>query len=77
MTGFDKKTLTLTHSAPESVLFRLEVDITGSGHWHTYRTFSVAAGQTKTIEFPRPFQAYWARVTGDRETSATAWFVYQ
>ena len=77
MTGYDRKTLTLAHNASEPVKMRIEVDITGNGDWKTYRTFDVPKHKDFTHKFPESFQAYWVRVTADRDCAATALFVYE
>lgn len=77
MTGYDRKTLTLSHRAGETVKVRVEVDLSGTGRWVEYRTFDVPAGRTVNHEFPAGFQAYWLRVTADRATTATARLVYE
>jgi hypothetical protein len=77
MTGYDRKTLTLSHHASEPVMIRVEVDLSGTGHWVEYRNFTVPAGGKVTHNFPAGFQAYWLRVTADHATTATAQLVYQ
>jgi hypothetical protein len=76
MTGYDHKTLTLSHQASQPARFRVEVDLTGSGKWVPYTTIDVPAGQTVTHRFPEGYQAYWLRVVSNLSTTATAWLVY-
>jgi hypothetical protein len=73
MTGYDKKSLTLTTSIPANIT--AEIDITGNGDWAAYQTFEVK-DQTK-YTFPDAFSAYWIRFTSDKECTATATLVYQ
>ena len=77
MTGYDKKTLTLSHTASAAVTFRIEVDFTGTGQWTPYQKMTVAPGQAAQHEFPAAFSAYWVRLASDRDTTATATFVYE
>ena len=77
MTGYDRKTLTLTNSPGEPVRIRVEIDITGSGTWRTYRELAVQAGETVTHEFPAGFEAYWLRTTADRDGTFSAQLVYE
>lgn len=77
MTGYDAKRLTLWHAHPQTVAMRVEVDITGDGHWVTYRSFAVAPGTATHHTFPAAFGAYWFRVTADTDCTATAWLVYE
>lgn len=73
--GYDQRHLTL--SADTLVAMRVEVDLTGEGHWVTYRTFSVAPGKSVTHVFPDAFQARWLRVTADKDCLATATLQYK
>lgn len=77
MTGFDVKTLTLSHDASRSVKFKVECDITGTGVWMTYRTFDAPAGQTLRHTFPAAFAAYWLRCSASEECRATAQLAYE
>ena len=74
MTGYDKKTLTLSSNFKSNIT--VEIDITGVGDWQTWRTFDVSETAT-TYEFPSDFQAYWLRVTSDKDITATAQLVYE
>ena len=76
MTGFDKKTMTLSHDGKSDVAFTVEVDFDHRG-WHCYQTFRVPAGQTVTHEFPAGFSAHWLRVSVDQSCSATAQLSYE
>jgi hypothetical protein len=57
MTGFDKKSLTL--SADKAVKVRVEVDLTGTGLWRTWQTLDVTPGKATEYRFPDAFSAYW------------------
>lgn len=76
LTGYDRKNLTLSHTAATTVNVRVEVDLSGSGHWVTYATFAVPAGKSFGHAFPAAYQAYWLRVSADTATTATAWLTY-
>jgi hypothetical protein len=76
MTGFDNKTLHLAAEADEETTFALEVDFLGDGSWKTYGRFPVAPGGYVHHEFPAGYSAHWARVTADRDCTATAYFTY-
>jgi hypothetical protein len=73
MTGYDKKSLTLTSSNPTKITF--EIDITGHGDWMTYRP--VAVSSPFSHQFPASVQAYWLRVTSSKNTVATAQLSYE
>jgi hypothetical protein len=77
MTGFDRKSLSLSHRGPDPVEMRMEIDLAGTGLWKECRRFRVEPGQTVDYEFPRAFQAYWVRFAMDRDAVATAQFRYE
>ncbi|MFA6564901.1 MAG: hypothetical protein WCV00_23550 [Verrucomicrobiia bacterium] len=76
MTGYDQKSLTLSHDAAEKVSMRVEVDISGTGQWVSYRAFDVPAGKEVNHTFPAEFAAYWVRLIANRDVKATASFTY-
>jgi len=76
MTGFDKKCLHLSHDAKHPVAFAIEVDFMGTGEWKTYAVLEVGANGYTHHEFPEAFGAHWARITADRDCTATAQFLY-
>ena len=77
MTGYDKKTLTLSHTANESVAITVEVDVSGTGDWQPYQTFDVPAGKSVEHRFPAAFGAYWVRLVANHDCTATGQLVYQ
>ena len=77
MTGYDRKKLTLSHRSGRAVRMRVEVDLTGNGHWVEYAALEVPPGLAVPHVFPDGFQAYWIRVSADSATTATAWMVYE
>ena len=77
MTGFDRRTFTLSHDAKMPVVFKLECDITGTGLWLTFREFNVPAGEVVTAEFPDAFAAYWLRATAGTDCRATCQLKYE
>jgi len=76
-TAYDRKTLTLSHASARTVEMTVEVDLTGTGHWVSYRRFTVPPGRAVEHVFPEGYQAYWLRVISDTDTTATAWLVYE
>ena len=77
LTGYDRKTISLSHTSPTAVRMRVEVDLSGTGRWVTYQTIEVPAGKTVDHAFPAGYQAYWLRVTAESPTTATAWLTYE
>jgi len=77
LTGYDRKTLTLSHTSATPVRIRVEVDLTGTGQWVNYRSFDVPAGQSLEHVFPAAYQGYWLRVVAESAATATAWLEYK
>lgn len=76
MTGYDKKTLTLTADRDVKVTLWLSV----SHHLKEkvkYKEFSLKAGQETTYVFHDGFSAHWAQLSADRNCIATAQFTYE
>lgn len=76
MWGYDKRTLTLSHTAKQAVAFRIELDLTGTGLWVTYQKREVAPGDKVALEFEPEVQARWLRVSADQDCTATAQLSY-
>lgn len=76
MTGYDKKTLTLSSDKDVSMTVLLHTT-----HYSTlpvvYQVFTLKAGQTVTHKFPAGFSAHWLQVKADKACTATAWLVYE
>jgi len=77
MTGFDRKSLEISHDANVNVEFRIEVDYSNRDHWQTFGTLNVAAGETKQFVFPDGYSAHWVRLVPSRDCEATALFRYE
>lgn len=77
MTGYDCKRVTLFNAGSSPTIMRVEVDISGTGQWRTYRAFAVKSGRSVTHRFPNAFSAYWVRVVTDKDTTASATFLYE
>ena len=77
MTAYEKKKLTLSHGSAQPVRITVQVDLTGTGHWVSYKSFEVPAGKESVHDFPDGYQAYWLRVAADVATTATAWLTYE
>ena len=76
MTGFDQKTLHLSHDAGQPVRFALEIDFLGTGAWRKYAEIQVGAEGYAHHEFPPGFSAHWVRVKSNRDCVASAQFHY-
>ena len=76
MTGYDRKSLELSHDADAAVSFTVEVNVDHTA-WYEYRTIAAPAGQTVMHAFPEGYGAHWVRLQADRDCTATAWLVYE
>ena len=77
MAGYDRKTAAFSHDAPETVVFKLQVDVAAHGDWLPYAELRVPPGKTLTHAFPDGYAAHWIRVEVDRDCRATAEFEYR
>ena len=77
MTGYDRKSLELSHHSTQPVTITLQVDIDGTGLWVDYRAFQVEPNKTLTYQFPTGFSACWVRAVSDRDTKATLTLIYR
>lgn len=77
MTGYDRKTVRMSHKSGKPVSITLQVDLNGTGLWVDYQTFSLTPGETFVHTFQPGFSANWIRAVSDQETIATVWFVYE
>ena len=77
MTGYDQKTLTLSHDAKQPVEFIVEVDFYADGQWHEYQRLTVEPGKPLTHEFPAGYAAHWLRVKTSADCTATAQCHYE
>jgi hypothetical protein len=77
LTGYEKKTLTLSHDAQHPVEFALEVDFYADGQWHAYQHLTVEPGKPLVHEFPQGYAAHWLRVKASADCKASAQLEYR
>jgi hypothetical protein len=77
MTGYDRKSVQLSHDAAVPVRFDLEVDLTGEGLWVSQEQRIVAPGAGISFRLPDELSAYWLRVRVDTACHATAQCAYE
>lgn len=77
MTGFDKKTVTISHQFGSPVSITLQVDIDGTASWADYKSYVVPAKSSVVEKFPDAFAAYWVRAVCDHDTTASVMFTYE
>lgn len=77
MTGYDRKSVQISHSALQPVTITLQIDIDGNGFWVNYKHFTVPTAATTRYDFPIAFSASWVRAVSNAETSVTVQFDYK
>ena len=75
MTGYDRKSVSLT--SKDAATIQLEIDVDGTGLWIPYRSFTLTAGTLLTHDFPEGFSAYWVRASSNVDSTATVTFRYE
>ena len=76
-TGYDQKRLILSHTSKAPVSFRVEADFSGTGAWAEVIKLSVGPGKPLEHRFPDAFGAYWLRLVAEKDSTATATFLYE
>jgi hypothetical protein len=76
MTGYDAKSLRISHNADRPVVFRVEVDFLADQTWSEYAHFTVAPHAEFSHDFPSGYSAHWVRLIADTDVVATATFIY-
>ena len=76
-TGYDVKYLKLSHQGTGPLAVRVEVDLSGSADWVSYRTFTVAQGKGVEHIFPAGFNAYWIRTVALEAGTVSAQLSYR
>jgi hypothetical protein len=77
LAGYDKRTISLSHDASETVKMEVQVDPTGEGLWFPVHTAEVRAGVISEYTFPEDLYARWLRVTVSKDCNATAQCKYE
>ncbi len=76
--GFANRSLHLTHSSAEKIVFKLEVDAKGDGQWTKLRDVTVTPNDSAWLEFPPQETGAWIRLTPDHDAAkTTAFFHYR
>jgi len=73
---YDNRTLSLSHNSGSNIIFTIEADPAGNGHWMKYQSIAVAPGEIFKQVLPPNFQARWIRFSADMECRATAYLKY-
>ena len=77
MTGYDKKTLTLTNHGAKPVRVAVLLDVAGDGRTSAYRAIEVPAGKEVTHAFESWINAYWVRFVADEDGVLSAQLTYE
>ena len=75
MTGYDKKTLTLSSDIDTAI--SVEIDITGVVMWQPWRTLEVKQGTELSEVFPKDLKAYWVRFSSAKDATVSAQLNYE
>jgi hypothetical protein len=76
MTGYEEKSVKLSHNCTEPVEFTIEVDYMANNTWHVYDKIMVNCGSVVEHTFPVGYNAHWVRIRINKDCKATAWFTY-
>jgi hypothetical protein len=76
MTGFDQKSVHISHTNENSIAFDIEVDFLGNGTWESYTTIDVPPEGYEHHTFPQGFDAHWIRLIADSACEGSAQFRY-
>ncbi len=76
MTGFDQKSLHISHEDGQNRHFTIELDFQGTGSWHTFTDITTRNGYASYV-FPAGLGAHWVRLTPHERCQVTAQFFYQ
>jgi hypothetical protein len=74
MTGYDKKTVSITTDINVNITLQVDVDLNG---WHNYKTIQTIAERTIEHVFPDGYCAHWIRAVADKACIATVSFKYE
>jgi hypothetical protein len=74
MTGYERKTVTLSSDVAVDIELEVDFDLTG---FHSFKTIHVPAGRTVTYSFPVGFNAHWVRAKAGGPGKVTVWFKYE
>ena len=74
--GWARRCAWISNNSRETVSYRFEVDTNGSGEWAELVTKELNAGESAFVPFDESAPGVWIRIVPDKETVATAAFVY-
>jgi len=76
-TGFDRKTLVVSHDLQTPQTFVLEGDFLSTGNWQRMATIAIPANQRLEHHLPAGLATHWLRLRAPEACTATAQFVYE
>ena len=76
-TGYENRTAEFAHDQKATVVFTMEADLCGDGHWTVVANFEVPAGKPLRHALPAAWSAYWIRLRANAACRADATFFYQ
>lgn len=69
MTGFDKKSVTLTSPQAKNIEVSIEVDLLGNGNWKEMTRLKAGKSGFAQYSFPEGFSAHWVRAVAKTDSS--------
>ncbi len=76
--GYDKRSIQITHDSAETITVTLEVDHKGTGHWSPLMTLEVPPGETVFHAFTAEQTGAWVRIKSSADLGkANATFHYR
>ena len=67
--GYDRRSLHITHQSPTAVVFQMEIDAKGTGEWKSFRRLEAPAQGHVFTEFHSSEHGAWIRLVPDRPAS--------
>ncbi len=74
---YDRRSMTISHSAQSLITFHMEVDPTGNGTWMRYESMEVDPTQIYQYDFADDFEARWVRFIASADCYATIQLKYE
>ena len=75
MYGYDRKKLHVKTDTPAEIT--IEVDPSGTGHWHTMGSLIASPDEVRQFNFYPGFNAHWVRLISNADATVTTTFIYE
>jgi len=77
LSAYPYRSLKASHHSGETIEFDIQLDATGTGHWHTWRSVSIPKETEVGISLPPELEAYWLRAVSSADCRATVRLTYR